>query len=200
MRRAKTIAAVLTLALGGSASQPVAAGGGEPTEATACAISAWLSTPDGDGVEVHAAPRADSAIVGQLPPPVVDEDYTFGAEVSVTGAKDGWFRIDRATVIDYIGDEEPKTVFVGEGWVPGAMLSLWVQSALLHVGPSADSPVAAELAGVDAEGYESGPDSFAVSGLDACLDGWVEVEGEFLGRRLRGWTAGTCANQVTTCS
>lgn len=199
MRRAETIAAILAFALAGSTSQAVAAGGSEPTEATTCAISAWLSTPDGRGIDVRAGPRADSAVVGQLPPPVLDEDYTFGAEVSVTGASDGWFRIDSATVIDYIGDEEPKTVFAGDGWVPGEVLSLSLQSALLHVAPSADSPVAAELAGVDAEGYESGPDSFAVKRLDACLDGWVEVEGEFLGRQLRGWTAGTCANQVTTC-
>jgi hypothetical protein len=41
--------------------------------------------------------------------------------MSITGSKDGWIRIDRGEVVDYIWSEQDAVVFEGEGWVSGAL-------------------------------------------------------------------------------
>ena len=52
----------------------------------------------------------------------------------------------------------------------------------------------------DADGNVAGADSFRVARLIACQGDWVQVEGTFIDTHLTGWAAGTCSNQVTTCS
>jgi hypothetical protein len=168
-------------------------------DVVACSISAWSTDTDPNGLNVRAGPGADRAVIARLPAPVEVEGYTFGAEVSITGSKDGWFRIDKAVLDDYVGEQEVKVVFQGEGWVAGRYLSLAVNAMDLRRDPSSEAPVVTRLVGQDAEGVSAGPDSFAVERLEACQGNWVKVEGTFLGSPYRGWTTGTCANQVTTC-
>ncbi|MDP2334450.1 MAG: SH3 domain-containing protein [Reyranella sp.] len=164
-----------------------------------CAISAWSTDRDPRGLDVRAGPGTGSPVIARLPPPLEVAGYTFAAEVSITGSKDGWFRIDSAILNDYVDAREPEVVFKGEGWVSGRRLGLLLNHGDLHRGPTGSAPVVARLVKEDPDGKRHGPDSFIVDRLDACRGNWVEVEGTFLGARLRGWATGTCSNQVTTC-
>lgn len=180
-----------------AASQPASAD--DPKDVASCTISAWSTDKDPRGLNVRAGPGTKAPVVGRLPPPLEVEGETFATEVSITGSKDGWLRISRAMQNDYIWDVKTKVVFEGEGWVSGRYLGLLLNHGSLFGGPSLDSPVVATLSGTDADGNANGPDSFVVDRLRACRGDWVEVEGTFLGARLRGWAIGSCANQVTTC-
>lgn len=163
-------------------------------EISACKISAWVKDNDPAGLNVRAGASRDAAIIGQLP---LIEAY-FPAEVSITGSKDGWFRVDRAVLDDYTG-AEPEVVFEGEGWVSGRLLGLLLNIPDLHTEPSLESPVVAHLFYESPEGNLAGSDSFIVTSLLACQGDWVQVDGTFIDTHLTGWTTRTCANQVTTC-
>lgn len=163
-------------------------------EVAACAISAWVSDPDPNGLNVRAGASRDAAILGQLP----RDDGYFPAEVSITGSQDGWFRISKAVLDDYTA-AEPKVVFEGEGWVSGRLLGLLLNDANLHAAPSTESPVVAHLSHEDADGNVSGADSFIVTRLLGCEGDWAQVEGTFIDTHLTGWATRTCSNQVTTC-
>ncbi len=170
-----------------------------------CAVSAWSTDSDPDGLNVRAAPDSKATIIGSLPAPRETHGERFATEVSITGSSDGWLRISEGLVIDYIGDDPTDTAFEGVGWVSGRHLGLGLNYRYLHSGPSLDTPIVARLVGKDAEGVVYGPDSFRVDRIHACRGDWVEVEGAPeidgvpAGARLRGWTTGTCSNQVTTC-
>lgn len=183
-------------ACGGNAAFPAET---DPEGATPCDISAWTRDADGEGVPVHDGPSADSAIIARLPSPIDVADYAFAPEVSITASRDGWFRIDGAELINYVWTDKSETVFSGTGWVAGARLGLGLNDGELHEGPSAGSPVVAVIAGVT-DGVAYGPDSVTVERLHACRGGWVDVEGTTPDDEpVRGWSVGTCSNQVTTC-
>lgn len=160
-----------------------------------CTISAWFNGKGSKKLDIRAAPRPDAPIIGSMPPPYRVEDFVFKTELDISGFKQGWFRIDQAYVIDYLFDEETKVVFDGEGWVQGDHLGLLLHWHLYEK-PSFDAKIVADLSGID---ERVGPDSFAVERLHACAGSWVEVEGHLFGHHHRGWTRGTCSNQVTTC-
>lgn len=170
----------------------------------ACAIAAWSTDADPGGLNVRAAPRGDAAIIGNLPAAREVGGERFATEMSITGSKDGWLRISEGFVLDYIFDEPTKFAFRGEGWVSGRHLGLRLNHRHLYGAPSSDAPAVATLAGSTGD-YPYGPDSFLVARIYACSGDWVEVEaaltvdGETTGPALRGWTTGTCSNQVTTC-
>jgi hypothetical protein len=181
-----TLAAVALMA----AASPAAAED-SPAE---CGISAW--TLGADEVDVREGPGTDFPVIAKLPPPVEVEGDPYFPELSVTGSKEGWFRVEEAIVIDYIGDDPTEIVFEGDGWVSGSSLGLLLNHHSLYAGPSTDARVIASLSDPEAG---AGADTFVVDRLHACQGDWVEVEGDFLGTRRRGWTVGTCSNQVTTC-
>ncbi len=170
----------------------------------ACAISAWSTDPDPNGLNVRAAPDSTATVIGNLPPAKEVGAERFATEVSITGSKDGWLRISEGWVLDYIWDDPIEFVFKGEGWVSGRHLGLRLNSRNLRSGPSHEAPLVATLAG-ETGGIRYGPDSIRVERIHACRGEWVEVEGALeidgtsMGSTLRGWTTGTCANQVTTC-
>ena len=180
------------------------AGQADSAGVATCSISAWSIDTDPDGLNVRALPESTATIIGTLPAAREVDGDRFATEVSITGAKDGWLRISEGMVIDYIGDEPSEIVFEGEGWVSGSHLGLGLNYSILHSGPSHDSPTVATLSGNDADGLAHGPDIFRVDRIHACQGDWVEVEGTLddgppVASRLRGWTTGTCSNQVTTC-
>lgn len=177
----------------------IASAEADAADVSACAISAWSSDREPAGLNVRAGPAADARVIGLLPPPIEAEGYEFATEVSITGSKDGWFRIDKATVNNYLSDDKPEVVFEGEGWVSGRLLALILNAGELRRDAAQDAAIVARLVGETAEGQGAGPDAFLVDRLHACRGDWVKVEGSFLGTSYTGWTTGTCSNQVTTC-
>lgn len=154
-----------------------------------CALSAWSNDTDPRGLNIRAAPGSDAPVIGRIP---------VSGEMTITGFKAGWFRIDSAGLQDY--DTGVTTAaFTGEGWVSGRRLGLLLNDADLHSAPAEASPIVAHLNGETRDGGLAGSDSFIVTRLLACQGDWVEVTGTFLDVPLSGWSIRTCANQVTTC-
>lgn len=186
--REAAAALIETCSAGVAASAP-------PSEAARCDLAAWVMEDAPADLAVRAGPGPDYPSLATVPGPYSDGEETYFPEVKITGSRDGWFQVAEIVTGLYGGQTAaPVTAFTGEGWLPGDVLRLWVESGQLWSGPSAGAPIA-----VSFDDAGSGAGYFEVDALRACEGVWVEVEGTYSGERLRGWTSDTCANQVTTC-
>lgn len=157
---------------------------------TQCELAAWIMEGAPADLAVRSGPGPDHAVLATVPGPYTDGEETYFLQVTITGSRDGWFRISEIITDLYGGlPTGPTTSFSGEGWLPGNVLRLWVESGRLWSRPSGDAPIAATFS----------TDGFEIGRLHACDGAWVEIEGNDAGRRLRGWTTDVCANQMTTC-
>lgn len=160
------------------------------SETMQCALSAWVMKGAPPELPVRSGPGPDYPAVAAIPRPYTDGEEIYFPQVTITGSRDGWFRIsDVITELHGGWPTDPITTFSGEGWLPGNVLRLWVESGRLLSRPSDDAPIAATF----------DPDEFKIDALHACTGFWIEVEGRYLDQRPRGWTTDVCASQVTTC-
>ncbi len=169
------------------------------TNATICRMRAWSIDTDPDGQNVRAGPGTEYAVIGRLPPPQQIGGESFATEVSIVGSQNGWFRIDEATINNYIVDTGPDLVFEGDGWLSGQLLGISVEGSALFTEPSRRAPLA--LDPHENPELRQGPDypGLELERLHACMGDWAEVEVTDLGKRARGWTDDICSSQVTTC-
>ncbi len=157
-----------------------------------CELGAWSIDTDPAGTNVRAGPGTNHGIIGRLPPQLKTEGYAFGAEISITGSADGWLRIDKGVMEDYVAGTT-TVAFDGEGWVSARLFTFSVEGNFLRSAPSSDAAPVVDL-------YSGGgSDFFATERILSCQGRWAEVEGSFQNQRYRGWTDDTCSNQVTTC-
>ncbi|MDQ0315498.1 hypothetical protein [Amorphus orientalis] len=189
-RRAIGVAAILCL------TSPAALGDTETADVVPCTISAWSKDDRPHGLTVHEGPGIGTPVLATLPPSKRFDGSPIGTEVSIAGSRNGWFLIREAVVVDYYRSDPSTVVFEGRGWVNGDKLALLLNHRTLYAKPSANAEEVADLYSASAR---SGPDGFVVDRLHACTGSWVDVEGQFFGAKLRGWSVGTCSNQVTTC-
>lgn len=190
---AREAAAPLLKACAGKAAQT------RPAEATICRIRAWSTDTDPDGQNVRAGPGTTYAVIGNLPAPQQMDDTGFATEVSIVGSQDGWFRIDAATIDNYIADNGPDVVFQGDGWVSGRLLGLSVEGNYLFMEPSRHAPVTLDLSGRPEIPSDTDYAGLELERLHACMGDWAEVEVKHIDERFRGWTDDICSSQVTTC-
>ena len=164
---------------------------GAPDTATArCDLAAWVMKGAPAELAVRSGPGPDYAAVATVPRPYTDGEEIYFPQVTITGSRDGWFRISEVITELFGGwPTDPIVTFSGEGWLPGNMLRVLVESGRLWSQPADDAPIAATFAS----------DDFKLETLHACTGFWVEVEGRYLDQRPRGWTTDVCASQVTTC-
>lgn len=161
-----------------------------PAETARCDLAAWVMKGAPADLAVRLGPGPDHAALATVPRPYTDGEEIYFPEVTITGSRDGWFRISEVVTELFGGwPTDPVSTFSGEGWLPGNVLRLWVESGRLRSRPSDESPIAATFAS----------DEFTVVALHACTGFWVEVEGRYLDQKPRGWTTDVCASQVTTC-
>lgn len=150
----------------------------------ACDVSLNVADPDPRGLNVRAAPRADSRVIAVLKP---DAEWT---TVHVTAQQGGWMRIDRATGIDDDAPDGERVVFAGDGWVSLKLLrisDLYVGGGnRLYQRPDRGARVVFRL-----EGESSTP-----SQVLGCQGTFIRVRH---GRHV-GWTDTWCNNERTTCS
>ncbi|MEZ5716480.1 MAG: hypothetical protein R3D85_15830 [Paracoccaceae bacterium] len=157
----------------------------------ACHIPAW-SDPDVPGEPpVHAAPSADSPVLGHAPRPGPNSDIAgFGADFTVTALRDGWARI--ADVAD------PDSGRAGpDGWIDARLVTFVAQTQVAFAAPDPAAPP-----------VWTG-DQWPVTGaLLECRGAWALlrftpvtlVEGDWVaGAPVTGWVRGICGNQWTTC-
>ena len=167
-----------------------------PSETTLCDLAAWVMKDAPADLAVRAGPGAEYPAVATVPGPYSDGEETYFPEVKITGSREGWFRITEITVDLYGGlPTDPVTTFSGEGWLPGNVLRLWVESGHLWSQPSHDARIAFTFEAASHADH----DYFRLDTLHACQGFWIEVEGSYHDKRPRGWTDDICASQVTTC-
>lgn len=140
-----------------------------------CRISGFATSESREGTAVREAPSEKAKIVGMLAPDYITRERDvdpFGgliaAEFEITGYKDGWFRIEKATPLGApygvsLPADDPPT-YSGKGWIP-------VIAASGAYGASG-MPVPRLLAypNVDAYAYEAGPPAADAKG-NLSLDG-----------------------------
>lgn len=165
------------------------------SETTQCELAAWVMKGAPADLAVRSGPGPDYAALATVPRPYTDGEEIYFPQVTITGSRDGWFRISEIITDLYGGwPTDPITTFSGEGWLPGNVLRTWLESAVLLSAPSSNAPVAFTVGTAG-----SGPDDFRLDTLHACNGLWLELEGRYRDEKPRGWTTDICASQVTTC-
>ena len=188
-----------------------AAGAERRNGVTLCQIRGWALSDSSAGTAVRKRPSDDAPIAGRLAGPYVSQDTDaaaidgWRAEFEVTGYKDGWFRIDKATPPgSRYGDDppakHPKT-YSGTGWVRVAEVTGAYANTQMPVARLLQYP------NVDAQAFQPG-------GKTADLDGNLSIDGTLMRLHAcsgnwalttsrdgqRGWWRGICSNQATNCS
>lgn len=165
------------------------------TATTQCDLAAWVMKGAPTDLAVRSGPGPDYSAVATVPRPYTDGEEIYFPQVTITGSRDGWFRISEVITDLYGGwPTDAVVTFSGEGWLPGNMLRVWLESHHLLSRPSDDAPVAFTVATAS-----SSSDYFRVDTVHACDGIWAELEGDYLDQRPRGWSRDICASQVTTC-
>ncbi|RUM96372.1 hypothetical protein EET67_18670 [Pseudaminobacter arsenicus] len=165
------------------------------SETTQCDLAAWVKKGAPADLAVRSGPGPEHAALATIPRPYTDGEEIYFPQVTITGSRDGWFRISEVITELYGGwPTDPVIAFSGEGWLPGNMLRVWLESPSLLSQPSKDAPVAFTVST-----SSSTTDDFQLDTLYACEGPWVEVEGRRGNEKPRGWIMDICASQVTTC-
>jgi len=160
-----------------------------------CELAAWVRKGAPPNLPVRSGPGPTYSTVATIPRPYTDGEEIYFPQVTITGSRDGWFRISEVITDLYGGwPTDPVATFTGEGWLPGNMLRVSLESPFLLSRPSKDAPVAFSVST-----SSSTTDDFQLDTLHACEGPWVEVEGRRGNERPRGWIRDICASQVTTC-
>jgi len=193
-------AAVLALTMLASVAAQ-AQGARAPDGTVECRFEGWSNDLDEKGQPVRAAPEPGATVVGRLPPPVSAGLDELSVTVTVTGYRDGWFRVSETGYSDEVqGVRVPRNrVVTATGWVPAGGVKALIAAREPKAQPAREAPTVAALSGFRIEpgggrvGY--GPDQIAVKRLLSCRGSWVEVETEF----GRGWVEKVCARQLSAC-
>jgi hypothetical protein len=174
----------------------------EGADAASCTLQAWSTAEDPGGFPIRARPDEAAVVVGRLPPPDpgAGENPPYRAVMTVTGSSGGWFRITAAEFPDYgYGDETPRVVFRGQGWVPGEILGFRPQTPTVHAAPDASAPVVDRPRDDPAEGLR-------IRRAISCTGEWFEVDALIVGldrpdeRPVRGFVRDICANEADICT
>ena len=165
------------------------------SEIAQCDLDAWVKRGAPPDLPVRSGPGTEFSTIATVPRPYTDGEDIYFPEVAITGSRNGWFRISRITNDLYGGWPTDEIVtFSGEGWLPGDMLRVSLESPHLLSRPSGDAPVAFTVTTPS-----SSTDYFQIDTIPACEGLWIEVEGRRDDERPRGWIRDICASQVTTC-
>lgn len=184
----ETAAALLETCIGRAA-------GAQSPGIAQCDLAAWVMQGAPPDLPVRSGPGPDYPAVATIPRPYTDGGEIYFPQVTITGSRDGWFRISEVITDLYGGwPTDPVVTFSGEGWLPGNMLRVWLESPYLLSRPSHDAPIAFTVST-----SSSTTDNFRLDTLHACEGSWIEVEGRRDDERPRGWIMDICASQVTTC-
>jgi hypothetical protein len=179
-----------------------------PAGVTECDMKTISADRDPKGLNVRASPDAHSAVLGQIPPPsgAADVGVDLAADVLVIGYKKGWFFVEAGP---YGTDNPPPKGFkpyTGRGWVAANMLTAELLRDWLKQKPDEKSANVVNLT------FDQGdPQTVKMRHIFSCSGDWEHVELAVVKNMkplmktdapagaVRGWSNGTCTNQLTTC-
>ncbi len=169
-------------------------------EVSKCTFGGWSGDDDPKGLNVRAGPSVDAEILGVLPPPRTPEGEDpnitkFATEFDIVEAKNGWVRIENASVWDSeINAKLPA------GWISGQMVRFQLQTEKAFAAPDPKSKILWQ----STPGY-SGVD---VLGITDCRGEWAKVKFNLRSDDPRvlirqtpkfAWFRGICSAQETSC-
>jgi hypothetical protein len=167
-------------------------------EEASCLFVGWAS---GGPIPVRGAPSPEAPPIAILPAPVRVSDGEIAVAVTVTGWREGWFRIAEAGFSDEVPHVDgPRAVDLhGGGWVQASAVTTTLATIELRAEPYSAAPLSARLAGfrrLPGGVYVLfGPEGVELRRIASCRGAWVEVVTEM----GRGWTDRTCARQRSAC-
>lgn len=192
----------------------------KPPMRSRCEIGAFVQETDPAGLNVRAAPRVGSAVLGTIVPVFVDPEqgYRTRAEVDVLASENGWFLIRNARDNPDMSGQPARPMYAGEGWVSGTRLIIKSQSKVGRAAPQRQAPETVRFQ--DNQSFDSsammdsgrliGCDGkwahveFAEATLPAVLREKLRVKAVArLGLppgRFRAWVDQVCDLQETSCS
>lgn len=195
MSRALAAAVLALLAISAA---PVAAL--DTRVADRCRIVGYGRDTDPRGSTLRAGPSRGAPPVGTLPPVRRENsDLVVAADFDIVGGRDGWFLIQNVTHPTYLEGARDRSFPKLRGWLAAGLVDLQIGWPTLMDAPRAKAGAILSLSGSLPTGAW-GADSVRVERVFRCSGGFVEVA--ILtpdGRRARGWAAGICNNQVSTC-
>lgn len=160
-----------------------------------CYFRALTNDPDPAGTNIRSGPGAGHDVLAVLPHSIPGPSGEYRPEFRVMGFNDGWFKITDIRAGQYDGGEE-TVLFSGQGWISAALVTVWIEGAVLHEYPAISSTIDFDLAGAG-----SLPEEAIITKFLGCSGPFVHVVVERPdGATGQGWTEDICANQVTTCS
>ncbi len=101
------------------------AAGSSLSDIAQCEISAWVMKGAPADLAIRSGPGPDYAALATVPRPYTDGEEIYFPQVTITGSRDGWFRISEVITELHGGwPTDPVVTFSGEGWLPGTLLRL----------------------------------------------------------------------------
>lgn len=164
-----------------------------------CTIGGWTIDRSREGVEVRSRPSTSAPSAGKLPPFIPYKGGLHsgrGAEFSILGARNGWFRI-ADVMMPHIAGHDPEAADVVwspselEGWIPGTAIYFVLQTTKGFERPDPDSRV-----------IFHGTDWYGPPGwhrVTDCQGEWVQIAYDQHRQEKRAWFRGVCRTQETTC-
>lgn len=164
-----------------------------------CWLNAYSIDTDPQGTNIRAAPDRNAPVIAKIPSERAEADTRIGPEFQVIGSADGWLLIRQVIWRGY--DKNEKLLFNGLGWIAAGLVGVSAEDALLRSAPRADASAIMELFSAPNADPSWGPSDIIVKRVYRCSGSFVDADLEIPdGQKARGWVAGICSNQVTTCS
>src|SRR5262249_16074366 len=128
-------------------------------------------------------------------------------EVHIIGYRKGWFLVEVGPYDDAEAQPRKSKPFIGRGWVSGNMVTTELLRNMLK---QSANPASADVIHLEVN-YISSPENVGVKRILACSGDWLHVElalkpgmkpllaSDAPAGMVRGWSNGTCTNQLTTC-
>jgi hypothetical protein len=172
-------------------------------------IIGYLYDPAPRGRSVYAAPDTQSAVLGRILPPTVDEMGGIAASFAIREARDGWLRVENAGDDSVLTERPPRPMYSGRGWIRGNGVLVGVQASQAFAEPRFASQMVLRTGRETLEGVGEMTD------VVACEGDWVRARWRLRDPRsvsheasavvsrdplvVEAWATGICNIQETSC-
>lgn len=171
-------------------------------------IIGYLEDTASAGREVHAAPDAQSPVLGRILPPMQFEIGGIEASFAIREARDGWLMVENAGDDSVLTERPARPMYAGRGWIRGNGVMVGVQASQAFSEPRFASEMVLQ-AGPEGLGGNEMTDVVACEG-DWVRARWrireprsVRVEAPAIVSRgplvVEAWATGICNIQETSC-
>ena len=153
---------------------------------------------DKTATNLRAGPSRTDKVIATLPPQREEAGTSVGPEFQVIAGLGEWFLIRGAHWAGY--DLPEGRLALGPAWMAANLAGFEIWSPDLKKEPREAAETIVTMASPADIEQPWGPDSAKVERVYGCSGSYVDVRVALPdGRRVRGWAAGLCNNQVTTC-